>query len=103
MELLLNNGNIKLNQCERLADIYNMIGDHFSERKARLAALEIFLNECGEGSQFSSIVEAFNDPCKQPLQTITNNRLINEDYQVLLRKAENAKKKSYIFKKLHKL
>lgn len=103
LESLLARNEISLNQCERLANIYGILQDYHNERRMRLVALELFLAQCDMSDLFPKIVEAFNDPCKQPPLTITNNRVINEDYKILLRKAEIAKKKSHQFKKLHRL
>ncbi|MDE7440882.1 MAG: hypothetical protein K2M69_01790 [Muribaculaceae bacterium] len=97
LELAIKNKVATIVQCERLASIYDKVGDYFRERYVRIMALERFLRDCRMEEIFYEIVDAFNNPCKTPPHSISNDKEINKEYRRLIRNAELAKRKSYKF------
>lgn len=95
LEVAIKNRVATIAQCERLARIYDKVGDYFRERYVRIMALERFLRDNNLSQLFPIIVDAFNDPCKKPQQSICENEEINKEYRRLLFNAEMAKRKSY--------
>ena len=95
LELVIKNKVATIVQCERLASIYDKVGDYFRERYIRIMALECFLRDCHLEDIFYKIVDAFNDPCKKPPHSISEDEGINREYRRLIHNAELAKRKSY--------
>lgn len=81
-------------QCERLAFIYKLCADGFKERYARLCAIKCFMFEHGVGHLFDSFIEAFNNSCKRPALTISDDAAVNSEYRRLLTNAMNAHKRN---------
>lgn len=95
LELAIKNKVATIRQCERLAGIYDEVGDYFRERYVRIMALERFLRDYHLEDIFYIIVDAFNDPCKKPPHSICEDEETNKEYRRLIHNAELAKGKSY--------
>ena len=82
-------------QCERLAYIYSLIGEHFREMGIRIRCIKRFLRNSDLEYLYPAIVDAFNDPCKKSPHSICEDEEINKEYRRLIHNAEVAKRKSY--------
>ena len=80
-------------QCERLAYIYSLIGEHFREMGIRIRCIKRFLRNSDLEYLYPTIVDAFNDPCKKPPHSICEDEEINKEYRRLIHNAELAKRK----------
>lgn len=93
IEQAIHKNHASLKQYERLGKIYSLIGDPFKEQYARLCAIKCFLTDNGLDDLADSFIDSFNNPCKQPINKISEDEAINTKYRALLNKAEAAKRK----------
>ncbi len=72
------------------AKYYDWSEDHDKERIAYINAIKVLMENNGLANLYLPFVNAFNDPCQKPPESISTDENINRTYQKLLTGAKNA-------------